>query len=151
MNTMQRDGSTGMVVIGLGPDELLLESVQEAIREHDIQTGVVVSGIGTLKKCVMHYIVHTNFPPEDRFFTIEGALELLSVSGVIADAEPHLHGLVSQGESPAQGGHIEPGCVVAYLAEIAIMKFNDLPMRRRLDPERHIRLLEKVVSGSPMG
>jgi predicted DNA-binding protein with PD1-like motif len=141
MKTMQSDGSVGIIVLGLGPDELLLESVQETIRKCNIRNGAVVSGIGTLKKCIMHYIVHTDVPPEDRVFTLECPLELLSLSGVIADGEPHLHGVVSHHEGPVQGGHIEPGCVVAYLAEITIIRFNDLPLKRHPDPVRHIKLL----------
>jgi predicted DNA-binding protein with PD1-like motif len=41
----------------------------------------------------------------------------------------------------AQGGHIEPGCEVAYLAELVIHKFNELKMMRHFDAERRIKLL----------
>lgn len=141
MNVMTHRGQTETIVIGLGPGELLLESIEEAIKEHDIENGVVVSGIGTLKTCRLHYILHTDFPPEDEIFTLEQPLELLSVSGIIADGEPHLHGVVSHKDNEAQGGHIEPGCEVAYLAEIVIYKFNSLKLKRHLDKERSVKLL----------
>ena len=89
----------------------------------------------------MHYILHTDFPPEDAIFTLEQPLELLSVSGIIADGEPHLHGVVSHKDNEAKGGHIEPGCEVAYLAEIVIHKFNSLKLVRHLDKERSVKLL----------
>ncbi|GAB4335907.1 MAG: hypothetical protein Kow0099_08600 [Candidatus Abyssubacteria bacterium] len=141
MNVMAYEGTIEVIVVALGPDELLLESILEAIKSHDIRNGVVVSGIGTLKTCRMHYIKHTEFPPEDAIFTLNQPLELLSISGVIADGEPHLHGVVSHADHEACGGHIEPGCQVAYLAEIVIHKFNELPMQRRRDPRRKIKLL----------
>jgi predicted DNA-binding protein with PD1-like motif len=141
MNVMTHQGQTDVIVIGLSPGEMLLESVEKVIKEHDIKNGVVVSGIGTLKTCRMHYIIHTDFPPEDAIFTLEQPLELLSVNGVIADGEPHLHGVVSSGDKEAQGGHIEPGCEVAYLAEIVIYRFNALEMKRRFDKKKGVKLL----------
>jgi len=120
---------------------MLLESVKEAIRKHDIQNGVVVSGIGTLKSCHLHHIEHTDFPPQNRFFTIEKPLELVSVSGVIADGEPHLHVVISYRDEEVYSGHLEEGSEVLYLAELVILKFNELRMTRYPDVERRIRLL----------
>ncbi len=141
MNVMTYQGQVEIITIGLGPSEMLLESIEEAIKKHGIRNGVVVSGIGTLKTCRMHYIIHTDFPPEDAIFALEQPLELLSVSGIIADGEPHLHGVVSCADKEAQGGHIEHGCEVAYLVEIVIYRFDALEMKRHFDVERGIRLL----------
>jgi predicted DNA-binding protein with PD1-like motif len=121
---------------------MLLESFRDAIAERGIHNGAVVSGIGTLKTCRMHYVTHTEFPPADRIFTISRPLELLSVSGIIADGEPHLHIVVSCGENEVWGGHLEDGSEVLYLAEFAVMVFNDLRLRRRPDAARKIKLLE---------
>jgi hypothetical protein len=70
-------------------------------------------------------------------------LELLSVNGLIADGEPHLHIAVSCGENEVYGGHLEDGSEVLYLAEIAILVFNEHRMIREPDPERKVRLLRK--------
>ena len=141
MNIMSSTAATELIAVGIQPGEMLLESVRAACRERDIRNGAVVSGIGTLKTCHMHYIRHTDFPPEDAFFTLAKPLELLSVSGIIADGEPHLHIVVSCGENEVYAGHLEPESEVAYLAEIAILKCNDLAMTRRLDAGRRIKLL----------
>ena len=140
MNVMTHSGQVDVVVIGLGPGERLLEAVREAVREHDIRSGAVVSGIGTLKTCHLHYITHTDFPPADKFFKLGKPLELLSVSGAIAEGEPHLHVVVSCGENEVYAGHLEPESEVCYLAELVILKFNALGLTRRPDP-RGIRLL----------
>ncbi len=141
MNIMQRGDFAHTVVIGLGPGEMLLESIRAACRKAKVVNGAVVSGVGTLKTCRMHYIEHTDFPPKDRFFTIEKPLELVSVSGIIADGEPHLHIVISHADSEVWAGHLEDGSEVAYLAEIAILRFNGLRLARRLDEDRKIKLI----------
>ena len=142
MNVMPFVGHTELVTIGLQPGEMLLESIQQMIDEGHIQNGAVISGIGTLKTCRMHYVTHTGFPPTDQFFTLNKPLELLSIAGLIADSKPHLHIVVSYGEEETYGGHLEEGSEVLYLAEIAIMVFNEHRMFRRLDDNRKISLLE---------
>lgn len=141
MNVISSSGATELIALGIQPGEMLLESIQQACRDRDIRNGVVISGIGTLKTCHMHYIEHTDFPPADRFYRLAKPLELLSVSGLIADGQPHLHIVVSCGQGEVYAGHLEPQSEVAYLAEIAILKCNDLAMTRRRDDRRKISLL----------
>ena len=43
------------------------------------------------------------------------------------------------------GGHLHEGSEVLYLAEIAILVFNEHKMERRADPERKIKLLQQSV------
>ena len=70
MNVISGTSRMDMVVVGLAPGEMLLESIRQAIAEHDVRNGVVVSGIGTLKNLRMHYILHTDFPPADEIVNI---------------------------------------------------------------------------------
>ena len=141
MKTMHHSGAMEVVVIALEPGELLLESIREAAKGRGIKSGAVISGIGTLRTCRMHYIDHVGFPPSDTIFSLEKPLELLSVNGLIVEGEPHLHIVVSCGSDEVYAGHLEESSEVAYLAEIAVLAFNDLAMARRLDPQRRIRLL----------
>lgn len=141
MNVIQSDCATQVIVVAMAPGEMLLECIQDAVKEQDIRNGAVVSGIGTLKTCAMHCITHTGFPPKDKMYTLEKPLELLSVNGIIADYEPHLHIVVSCGENEVYAGHLEPNSEVCYLAEIAILKFNDLALKRHFDEQRGLNLL----------
>ena len=141
MNVIQSTGPAEWIALGIQPGEMLLESVQAACRERDIRNGAVLSGIGTLRTCHMHYIEHTDFPPKDCFYRLAKPLELLSVSGIIADGEPHLHIVVSCGRDEVYAGHLEPESEVAYLAEVFLLKCNDMAMVRRLDERRKIKLL----------
>ena len=141
MTTMQYAGLIEVVTISIEPGEMLLETIREALKKHSIKNGVVVSGIGTLKSCHLHYVTHCDFPPSNRFFTIEKPLELSSISGIIADGEPHLHVVVSYADEETYSGHLEDSSQVLYLAEVAILVFNDLQMARHFDKQRGIRLL----------
>lgn len=141
MNIIDGKGGVEMIVVGLQPGEMLLESLKKAIADRGIRNGAVVSGAGTLKSVRMHYVDHDRFPPKDVFVTVPGPLELVSIQGVIADGEPHLHVTVSRREEGARSGHLEDGSEVLYLAEVAILKCDSLAMVRRLDEARKIKLL----------
>jgi predicted DNA-binding protein with PD1-like motif len=143
MEVMPYAGKTTLLTIGFKPGEMLLESIQAAIASQGIKNGAVVSGIGTLKTCRMHYVEHTDFPPKDHIFILNKPLELLSVSGLIADGEPHLHIVVSCGQDEVYGGHLHEGSEVLYLAEIAILVFNAHEMVRQADPVLKVKLLKK--------
>jgi predicted DNA-binding protein with PD1-like motif len=141
MNVMHGTGPVDVVVVGIAPGEMLLESITEACREKKITNGAVVSGVGTLSTLRMHYVTHADFPPTDEFVTLGKPLELVNVSGVVADGEPHLHVTVSCKDEKTWAGHLEPGSRVLYLAEIVILKFTGLELARRLDEEKRVRLL----------
>jgi predicted DNA-binding protein with PD1-like motif len=136
-----------VLVLSLEPGELLLESIVVACKKNRIRNGAVVSGIGTLKNCHLHAIVGTGFPPKNFFFEIKKPLELLALSGLIADYEPHLHTVVSWLDKRTWCGHLHEGSRVAYLCEVAIMAFSGPAMKRRLDPKRRISLLGPATRG----
>jgi len=146
MRDLDYSGPTQLVVLSFDPGELLLEGIREGIRRYDIQNGIVISGIGTLKTCRMHYVNHTGFPPEDVFYQLDKPLELVSVSGIIANGEPHLHITVGCRQEGVWAGHLEDGSEVLYLAEIAILKCNGMRMVREKDPRWGIRLLKPADS-----
>jgi len=142
MNIIPYDGPTEIFCIGLGPDELLWESVEAACREKDIRFGAVISGIAALKRANLHHIEHTGFPPNDICYTIDKPLELLSINGMIVEHFPHLHVALSCGTDETYGGHLEKGSIVAYLSEIVIMKFNTAFMRREYIEDLKIKILK---------
>jgi uncharacterized protein len=130
MNIIESRERPGVVAIGLGPGEKLLESINEAVKSNNIRDGVVVSGIGTLKRCHMHYVNTTSFPAENRFYVVYEPLEIGSISGIIANYEAHLHMTVGCRDQRTYSGHLEENCEVLYLAEILVMKFSDLILER---------------------
>jgi hypothetical protein len=131
----------GLVAIGLGPGEKLLESIRDVVKSRDIRDGAVISGVGTLNRCHMHYVNTSGFPPENRFYVVEEPLEVGSISGLIADYEPHLHIAVGCRDQRTYVGHLEDGSVVLYLAEVLILRLGG-GLRREVDPRYGVALLK---------
>ena len=65
----------------------------------------------------------------------------MSMSGIIANGEPHIHISLSQ-DDKGFGGHLEEGCIILTLAEIVIVKI-EKEMERRISEEGFGRLYSK--------
>jgi predicted DNA-binding protein with PD1-like motif len=120
--------------IRLDRGDLLLETIQQVIRENHIADGAVLTAVGSLGECTFHRIKSTGEKPEDEFLTVKEPIEILNINGVIADGEPHLH-LTMSGTQGAFGGHLEKGCRVLYRAEVTIAKFSGTPLARKANKE----------------
>lgn len=123
----------GHVIVRLDRGDLVLESIREACREHDIDTGAVVSAIGTLRNLRVHYL-HTDDLEQSReerntIVHDEGCWEIAGIDGIIADGEPHLHVTAWDG-ARAIAGHLEEGNEVNALGEILIRAFEDVRLTR---------------------
>lgn len=133
-----------VLVIRLNRGDLLRESIEQALKDHDINDGCIVSGYGTLETCTLHMInTLTEFPAKEDFVTWDHhPLELLSLTGVIADGIPHIHAVVSDKDG-ATGGHLEMGCSVAYLAEVVVYEHAGLSLMRAPTDEGPLALIPK--------
>jgi predicted DNA-binding protein with PD1-like motif len=123
--------TTGRVVfLRLDKGEDLLEGIQAALREHQLRDGMVISGIATVSHCRLHQVQGTDYPAVDKILELDGPLEVMNISGISADGALHLHATVADQNGRAYGGHVEPGCTVLYLAEIAVLEAPDAKMTR---------------------
>lgn len=139
------EGPTKIHYLHLVKGDDVLECLRQMLREKGIRNGILLSGIGTLNACRMHGVITPELPAKDDFFGWEGIpIELAGLSGIIADYEPHLHMVVTLygEERKTYCGHIEPGCRVLCLAELAILE-TTLPMRRTFDDD-HINQLAPI-------
>ena len=132
MKVYSSEAGGRVIVIRLNRGDLLRESIEEAIRELDVRDGTLVCGYGTLDNCNLHMInTIDEFPAREDFPRWENyPLELVSMTGVIADGIPHIHAVISD-KGKAVGGHLELGCTVVYLAEIVIYEHRGLKLTRR--------------------
>jgi hypothetical protein len=119
----------------------VLEAISLAAKRLDLHTGVIISGVGTLDRARLHHITHTSYPSENAFVEYEGPIELLSIDGIIAEYVPHLHTCISIKDATYMG-HLEPGCRVLYLAEIAIARLDGLRLCRRVNSGTGISQLQ---------
>jgi len=116
--------------LSLERDDLILEAINMAIRDHNIQDGAVLTTVGATQECSYHYVKTTAIQAEDIVVHQKGAAEILNANGIIADSEPHIHITLATPDKGAFGGHLENGCKVAYVSEITIAKFSGPPLTR---------------------
>lgn len=128
--TGKQTGRVHLLHLTQGDD--LLISIRQAAKDLGIKTGIVTSGIGSLRKTVYHYTDAKTEKPKDVFVTVDNVTELVSLQGIILEGEPHLHAMFTEeGGKTGHGAHVEEGCEVLYLAEISIIEAADLPVGRR--------------------
>ena len=139
-----RPGS--IVVLRLAYGDRLLESLREICRREKIRNGVIVTGFGSLTDVAVSGAIGPAFPPR-KFYrrTTPRGVEILAMSGVIANYHVHCH-LVLSDNNRAFGGHLEEGCRVLSLAEIALMHVRGIKLARLVDPTTGQKLLQAVPS-----
>lgn len=133
-----------IVVVRLAYGELLLESIEEICRQHRIREGVILTGFGSLTDFAVSGAVGASFPPR-KFYrrTRPRGVEILAMSGVIADYRVHSH-IVLSDRNQAFGGHLERGCRILSLAEIALMRVRGIKLARLVDETTGQKLLQSV-------
>ncbi len=138
------NGPVKRVIIRLDTGDMLLESIEQVIKEADIKDGVVVSGIGTLSDTRIHMVTTTTYPAVEIFPEWRDVpMELSSISGIIADGLPHLH-IVFSNPDKTFSGHLEHGCKTLYLCEIVIEIFEKIQLYREKNHRGILELEEKL-------
>ena len=123
-----------LVQFRVKPDADFLAAIEEAIEAEGIRTGVIVSGLGALKKAVFRNLrwFPKNYPvtPQDRLYLeMEKPMELVSLMGWIAPkkgggVEIHAHFSASTVEDDrivTLGGHLTEGTVCGIKVVVAIL------------------------------
>lgn len=118
--------------IRIDKDANLLESIQAAIKKNGIQDGAVLTAAGSLGECTFHGVGGTKQ-------SIKEDMEINHLGGIIANAEPHLHVVLTNAKRGAFGGHLEAGCRVSNRVELTIAQFSGAPLHRAkgsLEPKK---------------
>lgn len=129
------------------PDAVLLDAIEEALRVEQIRAGVIVSGLGALKKAVFRNLKHfpRSFPvtPEDRLYLeVDKPMELVSLTGWIAPksgggTEVHAHFAASlvEGDSViTMGGHLTRETLCGIKVVVAVLAVAPEEVRAATDP-----------------
>ncbi len=140
-------GGIGRTVVArfvVGED--LLESLTQLCRDEDIRNGIILTGFGSVSRAVASGADTDQFPPK-KFYAIDRSegIEVLAISGIIADYHVHAHVSYCT-KSDSFGGHLEMGNIVFSLAEVAIAEVEGFKLRRMRDDVTGQRLLQ-VVDG----
>lgn len=154
-------GRLGRVVaFRLLPGADVLNSLVQVAEREGIGSGIILGGAASLRRATLRNV--KSYPPafpitdEFRSFTtLEGPLELLSISGNISRREDgklviHAHIAVSAGDGRAYGGHLVEGAIIFSTGEFFIGELEGIKLERPLDPEtRAYELVPRPDSGKP--
>ncbi|MCJ7783816.1 MAG: DNA-binding protein [Desulfobacterales bacterium] len=141
-------GRLDRIVMGkLGMEIDLLEGIREMVKKEKIQTGVILSAVGALKKAVFRNlkILPSNLKVEDRhrlYLELEQPLEIVSLTGWMAtkeDGEIEIHAhfsasTVMEDKIVTLGGHLTPGTITSVKVVIVIGVIENSNIKAALDP-----------------
>jgi len=132
------------ILIIFDRDDLLLEGLQEVVKKERIDTAAITGGIGSLQRVHLHTITTTAVPSVDKYWNFTGAIELASVQGSVIGGDPHVHITIFDWDSKATYiGHLEPGSVVAYRAEVSLTILEGVKTERYMDEQGHYRIRQR--------
>ena len=129
------------ILIMFDRDDLLLEGLQEVVKKEKIDTAAITGGIGSLQRVHLHTITVTTVPSVDKYWNFTGPIELASVQGSVIGGDAHAHITVFDWDSKTTYiGHLEPGSVVAYRAEISLIAIEGIKTERYMDEKGEFRI-----------
>jgi predicted DNA-binding protein with PD1-like motif len=132
------------ILIMFDRDDLLLEGIQEVVKNEKIDTAAITGGIGSLQRVHLHTITTTAIQPLDKYWSFTGAIELASVQGSIIGGDAHAHITIFDWDSKTTYiGHLEPGSVVAYRAEVSLLVLEGVQTERYQDSQGNFRIRQK--------
>lgn len=137
---MKSSEEESLIVAKLDDGEDLLESLEDLVKKHNIRSGLVVSGIGMLRNFVLGYFNGKEYQKKE----FKTPCELVSLLGSITTDEEiviHLHTSLADENNNVVGGHLFQA-EVCSLNEIVIRRLDEISLRRQLDPETGLKMLD---------
>jgi predicted DNA-binding protein with PD1-like motif len=136
------------IVMGkLGMDIDLLEGIKELAKREKVQTGIILSAVGALKKAIFRNL--RILPPDLKiekhhrlYFELEQPMEIVSLTGWMAtnedrDLEVHAHfsaSTVIQDQIITLGGHLISGIITSIKVVVVIGVIEESNIKVGLDP-----------------
>jgi predicted DNA-binding protein with PD1-like motif len=118
-----------MHIVRIDPGEDVLCSIRDFLQKADMRQGIVVGGYGTLTAHHLHWVTHNRIPSENIFGRAEAGIEILGMSGLVVDGEPHIHVTLAT-VNGAYGGHMEEGCKAYVLCEVFLAEIQGSRLAR---------------------
>ena len=135
MICIKAPGAVRTMMISFRKGDYIIEELRELFKKEGVDAALVTSGIGSFDICKLHTITGTTLPPGERYFELEGPVEVGSMQGSVAGGEPHLHVVV---DDVANGkiyvAHLE-GSRCLFRVEMGIIVLDGVKTARVTDPE----------------
>jgi predicted DNA-binding protein with PD1-like motif len=117
------------IVRRFGPRQDLRLSCIDLAKESGIEAAAVVTCVGSLER------VAIRFANQQEPTILDGKYEIVSLVGMFANDNAHLHISIADEKGNILGGHLSDGSLVYTTAELAAVAFPSLSFQRELDPE----------------
>ena len=141
-------GQMNRIVMGkLGVDIDLLQGIEELVKREGVRTGVILSGIGALKKATFRNlkILPPDFKIEKHhrlYLELEQPMEIVSLTGWMAtredgEVEVHAHfsaSTVMEDRVVTLGGHLVSGTLTSIKVVIVMGVVEETNIKAGLDP-----------------
>ena len=141
-------GQMNRIVMGkLGMDIDLLQGIEELVKREGVRTGVILSGIGALKKAIFRNlkILPTDLKVEKHhrlYLELEQPMEIVSLTGWMAtredgEVEVHAHfsaSTVVEDKVVTLGGHLISGTLTSVKVVVVIGVVEETNIKAGLDP-----------------
>ena len=132
-------------ILRVDPGEDILASVEQFIADASLKQAIVLGGYGTMAAYHLHWVTHNRIPTDNLFRKGQGGIEILSMSGLVIDGQPHFHVTLSNPDG-AFGGHLEPGCIAYVVCEIFFAEVEGCTLRRKSVPVSIEEIGEGTIS-----
>jgi predicted DNA-binding protein with PD1-like motif len=142
-----RGRMTRIVMGKLRMDVDLLEGIKELAKKEELQTGIILSAVGALKKAIFRNLktLPIDLKVENHhrlYLELEQPMEIVSLTGWLAakedgDIEVHAHlsaSTVIQDQVITLGGHLTPGMITSIKVVVVIGVIEESNIRAGLDP-----------------
>jgi uncharacterized protein len=125
---------TRTFMISFRRGDYIIEELRKMLKKEGVDAALITSGIGSFDKCKLHTIVSTGLPPKDKYFDIEGPVEVGTMHGSVAGGEPHIHIVAHDTlNDKVYLGHLEEGTRCCYRVEMGLIVLNDIKTERLTD------------------
>ena len=129
MRTISGRGEMVCHCIRLKRGEDLLDTIKRICKEKNIQSGVVLSGVG----CISSGRVRD--ASGVRIREIAEHCEIVSLNGTVSAARCHVHIALSKEDLSTIGGHLCAGCIVNTTCELVIAELPGVTFDEEADAE----------------
>lgn len=107
----------------------LRQCAEEKCREMNINTAVVLSGVGSLYQAKIRLAKATDYLKKTEDY------EIVSLTGTVSNGKAHIHISLADEKGNCIGGHLERGCLVNTTCELVLGILEEYETKREFDPE----------------
>ncbi len=117
------------LAVRLKRGEDLKKTIEDLCLEKDIDTAVVLSGVGSL------YEMKIRLAGAEKYLEKKENYEIVSLTGTVCKGKAHIHISMSDEAGMTVGGHLMYGCLVDTTCELVLGILEEYDSVRCFDPE----------------